>query len=180
MTDKTAVCVFPWELQILQLVHADSVEEVTIDKLCDVKQGAIKVEKIKLKHTEHPAPGLREQYEIMAYVDPEEDPAKDPRFGVRPAREQVRHGQGLPDAVHRAGVRALGAGNFKRALEEHADDVAPKPTYLKALDEGMTRSPQDMSVGELRRELKERGIKWSPREGQAELAKKLEGALAPA
>jgi predicted HTH domain antitoxin len=44
----------------------------------------------------------------------------------------------------------------------------------------MSRSPQDMSVGELRRELKERGIKWTPREGQADLAKKLEGALAPA
>jgi predicted HTH domain antitoxin len=38
----------------------------------------------------------------------------------------------------------------------------------------------DMTVGELRAELKERGIAWKVTEGQAELAAKLEAALAPA
>jgi hypothetical protein len=129
MTDKTAVCVFPWELAILQLVHNDSVEEVTIEKLCDVKQGAIKTEKIKLKHTQHPAPGLREQYEIMAYVDPEEDPAKDPQTEYDRLANKYGMDKDFPMPCIERVYGPFGAGNFKRALEEHAEDVGrSRPT----------------------------------------------------
>lgn len=180
MTDKTAVCVYPWELQIMQLVHNDAVEEISIDKLCDVKQGALRIEKIKLKHTEHPAPDLREQYEIMSYVDPESDPAKDPEAEYDRLANLYGLDKEFPIPVVERVYGPYNSGNFKRALEDFAKDGGEKPNILKAMDEGMSRAPTDMTVAELRTHLKERGIKFTYRDGQIELAKKLEEALAPA
>jgi hypothetical protein len=48
------------------------------------------------------------------------------------------------------------------------------------MDEGLEKEPSDMTVGELRAALKERGISWKVTEGQAALAAKLEANLAPA
>lgn len=180
MTDKTAVCVYPWELPILLLVHGGNVEEKSIDELCAMKEGVIKVEKLKLKHTEHPAPGLREQYEIMAYVAPDEDPALDP--AAEYDRLAMRYGmdKDLPIACVTRVYGEFSSGAFTSKLEEHAEDRAPKPTYLKAVDEGMSRAPADMKVGELRKELTARSIKWAVRDDQPTLARKLEDALSPA
>lgn len=179
MTDKTAVWVFPWELAILQLVHNDSVEQKTIDELCDLKK-PLKVEKQKLKHSEVAPPDLRQQFEIFEYVDPDEDPAKDPasEFDRMVAKYGMDKEFPMP-CVERV-YGQFSSGNFERMLKEKAEDRAEKPNYLKAIDEGMSRSPLDMTVGELRKELSARSIKWAVRDGQEQLAAKLEAALAPA
>lgn len=65
MTDKTLVCVFPWEAAILQEIHGSNFVEVSIDELSSLKD-AVKVTNTKLKHADKPAPDLRGQYELMA------------------------------------------------------------------------------------------------------------------
>ena len=44
MTDKTAVCIYPWEKPILEQIHGGAVDEASIDEMCSLK-GSIKVEK---------------------------------------------------------------------------------------------------------------------------------------
>lgn len=179
MTDKTAVCVFPWELPILQLVHGGAVEEKSIDELCDLK-GAVKVEKQKTKHSKVVPPDLRAQYEIMAYVEPDEDPANDPGGEYERMANKYGMDKELPIACVTRVYGEFTSGAFTRLLEEHREDRMPRPAALKARDEGLGKSPDQMSIGELREALKERGIPWNVTEGKAALAAKLEANLAPA
>jgi hypothetical protein len=178
--DNTAICVYPWELPILELVHLNSVEQVSIETMATQKEGVAKIEKIKLKHTQHPAPDLRSQLEAMAWVDPEEDPAKDP--GAEYERLAGKYGmdKDFPMPCVERIYGPFGSGAFEAKVKEFAKVRGPKPAWLKATDEGLDRHPKDMKVGELRKALTERGVKWNPRQGQEELAKMLEGALAPA
>jgi hypothetical protein len=180
MTDKTAVCVFPWEVPILQLVHQQEVEAVSIDELCKMREGVVKVEKQKQKHSDVMPPDLRQQYEIMAYVEPDEDPARDPAGEYERMANKYGMDKELPMTCVARIYGEFSTGNFERALKEHAEDCAPRPTYLKSMDEGMGKAPADMTVGELRKELTARGLKWAVREGHTELVAKLEAALAPA
>jgi hypothetical protein len=46
--------------------------------MATVKDGVVKKEKVKFKYDGRPGPDLRQQLEVMAYVDPEDDPALDP------------------------------------------------------------------------------------------------------
>lgn len=179
MTDKTAVCVFPWEIDILALVHGQAIEEVSIEQMCDLK-APMKVEKLKLKHTEHPAPDLRAQLEIMAYVDPDEDPANDPAGEYERLAMKYGMDKELPIACVTRVFGEFSSEAFTARLQKFAKDRQPKPNALKAADEGLNKEPKDMTVGELRAALKERGQKWNIREGQAVLAERLEAALAPA
>jgi hypothetical protein len=176
--DKTAVCIFPWELQILQHVHGGSVKETSIDELCSM-EGAAKVEKIKPKRAEGNlnGPSLREQYEIMVYVDPEQDPALDP------AAEYARLSQlyGMDADLPMLNVSRIygefNTGNFERLLATHAKETAPKPKLIAAMEIGLDNSPDRLSVAELRDALDAREVKWVPTENKATLVKKLEGAL---
>lgn len=180
MTDKTAVCVFPWELAILQLVHAQEVIEVPIEDMVKMKDGVVKVEKQKTKHSQNPPPDLRQQYEIMAYVAPDEDPALDPGAEYQRMADKYGMDKDLPMACVSRVYGEFSSGGFTKVLAEHATDRAPKPTYLKAQDEGMDKAPADMTVGELRKEITARGLKWAPRDGKETLVARLEEALAPA
>ena len=180
MTDKTAVCVFPWELAILQLVHQQEVVEVPIDDMCKMKDGVVKVVKQKLKHSKVLPPDLRSQYEIMAYVDPEEDPANDPAAEYERMANKYGMDKELPIACVTRVYGEFTSGAFTATLKEHARDRQPKPAYLKAADEGLGKAPDQMSIGELRDALKERGVPWKITEGKVALAAKLEANLAPA
>jgi hypothetical protein len=180
MTDKTAVCVFPWELQVLQLVHGGAVEEKSIDEMSAVKEGVVKIEKQKTKHSNVMPPDLRAQLEMMAYVDPEEDPARDPASEYQRMVDKYGMDKELPIPCVARVYGEFSSGAFERVLEKHAKDVAPRPTYLKAADEGLGKSPDQMSMKELRDALTERGVSWKATEGKAALAEKLEAALAPA
>ncbi len=78
LTDRTPVCVFPWEQPILEEIHGGNAQPVSIDELCDL-QGAAKVTKLKMLHKEaEEGPTMREQYEAMVRVDPENNPLNDP------------------------------------------------------------------------------------------------------
>lgn len=178
--DNTAICVFPWELPILERVHLNSVEEVTIDQVANPKDKAVKVEKLKLKHTEVPAPDVRSQLEAMVYVDPENDPVNDPAAEYARLADKYGMDKDFPMPVVERVYGDPSTGAFEAKLREYAEDRAEKPTFLRAIDEGLSKSPQDMTVKDLREALKERGIKWKVTEGREALAEKLEAALAPA
>ncbi len=180
MTDKTAVCVYPWELPILQLVHQQEVVEVPIDDMCKMKDGVLKVEKQKQKHSKVLPPDLRSQYEIMAYVEPDEDPASDPAGEYERMANKYGMDKELPIPCVARVYGEFTSGAFIAALKEHGKERMPKPAHLKAADEGLGKAPDQMSIGELRDALKERGVAWKITEGKAALAEKLEAALAPA
>jgi hypothetical protein len=178
--DNTAICVYPWELPCLELVHMNSVEEVSIDQMATTKDGRVKVEKLKLKHTEVPAPDLRSQLEAMVYVDPEDDPANDAAGEYERLAGKYGMDKDFPMAVVERIYGAFSSGAFEAKLKEFGKDHAEKPTFLRATEEGLAKHPKDMKVGELRKALTERGVKWNPRQGQPVLAQMLEDALAPA
>lgn len=177
MTDKTAVCVYPWELPILQLVHGGAVEQKSIDELCRVKDGVVKVEKQRTKHSKVVPPDLRQQYEIMAYVDQDEDPANDPAAEYERLANKYGMDKELPIACVTRVYGEYSSGAFERTLKEHAEDRPDKPTFLKAADEGLDKAPEQMSVKELREALNERDIEWKATESKQTLIDRLTGVL---
>lgn len=184
MTDKTAVCVFPWELPILQLIHGQDVKQRSIDEMCNVEKDAMKVERLRFKQRpEYPGHKpdmpitLREQLEVMQWVDPEEDPANDPVAEYSRMVELYGMDKEMPLACVARVYGEITSGAFTRVLAEHQKERVPKPAALKARDEGLGKSPSKMSVGELRAALNERGIEWTVSDAKAELVKKLEEVL---
>lgn len=179
MTDKTAVCVFPWELDVLALVHGQEIKEVSIDAMCNM-DGAVKIEKHKLKHAKVQPPELRHQLEIMAYVEPDQDPANDPAAEYNRMIEKYGMDKELPIPCVTRVYGEFSSGAFVARLKEHARERMPRPAALKAADEGLGKAPDQMSIGELRDALHERGVKWKVTESKADLIAKLEANLAPA
>lgn len=182
--DKTAICIFPWEMDVLQLVHGQEINEVSIDEMVSMN-GAVKVEKQKLKKlpelNQDYAPDMRAQLEAMCYVDPDEDPANDPASEYNRLIGTYGMDKDFPvPCVERVYGQYTGPKcAFAAKLREHADDRAPKPAHLKAED-GEAASPADMSRQELRVALKQRGIAFKATEGRDALAAKLEAVLEPA
>jgi hypothetical protein len=180
MTDKTAVCVFPWEIDVLALVHGQEIKEVSLDEMCSM-QGAVKVEKQKLKKlpelNQTYGPDLRAQLQAMCYVDPDEDPCKDPAAEYSRLAEKYGMDKDVPFPCVTRVYGEFSSGAFTAKLKEHADDSAEKPEHMGAGDEP---NPADMSREQLRAALTSRGIKWKATEGRDALAAKLEEALAPA
>lgn len=175
--DATAVCVFPWEKRILEMVHGQEVAEVSIDQMADVKEGVARREKIKFKYDGQPGPDLRQQLEGMAYVEPEEDPALDPATEYGRLIEKYGADKDLPIPVVTRVYGELDSGNFEKMLAEHAKDRGQKPAHLKAAGEGLPKAPNKMNVGELREALTARNIDWESSEGKTALREKLEGVL---
>jgi len=177
MTDATAVCVYPWEKRVLELVHGQDVEEVTIDEMADVKDGVVKKERVRVHGHLLQGPDLRQQLEAMAYVDPEEDPALDPASEYNRLAEKYGADKEFPMLVVERIYGQFDSGGFAKVLKEFSEESAPKPSHLKASDEGLLTPPNKMKVGELRQALTERGVEWDVSEGKKELREKLEGAL---
>lgn len=177
MTDATAVCVYPWEKAILEMVHGQDVQEVTIEQMAEVRDGVIKKEKIKFKYDGRPGPDLRQQLEAMAYVDPEEDPALDPTAEYGRLAEKYGMDKEFPMFMIERVYGRIESGAFEKVLQEHAKERTPKPAHLKAADEGLLKAPNKMNVGELREALTARGVDWETSEGKKDLLEKLEGVL---
>lgn len=183
MTDATAVCVFPWEVDILALVHGGDVKEVSIEEMCAM-QGAVKVEKQKLKKLPQLkakyAPDPKAQYEAMCYVDPDDDPANDPAAEYNRLVEKYGMDKELPIACVTRVYGELTSGAFAAKLKEHAEDRLPRPAVLDADEESEGQAFADMSIADLRATLRERGIAFRVTESKADLIAKLEESLAPA
>jgi hypothetical protein len=149
--DNTAVCVFPWEIDILQHIHMQEVKEVSIDEMANQKDGVVKVEKLKLKHTKLPAPDLRSQLEMMAYVDPK---TTRQRPGGRVQRLADKYGmdKDLPMPVRVAHLRRIQLGRLRGEAEAVRQGPPADARALKALDEGLGQGARpDVGEGAARR-----------------------------
>lgn len=177
ITDATAVCVYPWEKRILEHVHGQDVQDVSIDEMANQKDGVIRREKVKFKYDGMPGPDLRQQLEGMAYVDPEEDPAIDPAAEYNRLADKYGGDKDFPMLVVERIYGQFDSGGFTKVLAEHAKERVPKPAHLKASGEGLVKPPNKMNVGEIREALDARGIEWDASEGKVALREKLEGAL---
>jgi hypothetical protein len=184
MTDKTAVCVFPWELPILQLIHGGGVEEVQLEDLNNVNDGAMKIERLRFKkRAEYPGHipamplDLRAQLEVMQWVDPDEDPANDPMAEYGRLAEKYGMDKELPLACVTRVYGEFNSGAFEAKVKEFGKISLPKPTALRARDEGLGKSPNQMSVSELRIALSERAVEWTAKDNKQALVEKLSGAL---
>lgn len=175
--DNTAVCIFPWEMPLLQHVHQNNVEEASIEAMANQKEGVVKVERIKLKHApKHPAPDLKVQLEAMAYVDPEDDPALDPASEYNRLVEKYGMDKEFPmPVVERLyGPYQDDSCAFALKVKEQGKDRAPKPAHLRDGDEPEGQELGGLSREELRTVCRERGIPFKVTEGKEALLAKLE------
>lgn len=123
LTDRTPVCVFPWEQPILEEIHGGNAQPVTIDGLCDL-QGASKVTKMKMLHPKaEEGPTMREQYEAMVKVDAETSPLNDPEaeFGRMVEVYGMHVNVKLPNVEKVFGSPA----GFRKAMRDYAHGNVP-------------------------------------------------------
>jgi len=175
--DNTAVCVFPWEMPLLEHLHMNNVEEVSIDQMANLKDGVIKIERIKLKHApKHPAPDLRQQLEAMTYVDPEDDPALDPsaEYGRLADKYGMDKDFPIPVVERIFGQYQGDTCPFALKMKEHAKERASVPAHLRADGEGGEQPLAGMSREELRAACRERDIPFKATESKEALIAKLE------
>jgi hypothetical protein len=163
--DSTLAWVFPWEVPLIEEVQRGEVRTLTLEEISSLA-GAKEVKQMKLpsggkrkrlnkdEFVDVPfAPGLKEQFETMQKVDPENDPANDPEgewnrllnvYGMHPT-------VALPTVEKVYGNEA----NFKRALQQFR---GKRPEAEEDLSD---KSPAEMTRPELMRALKERGVRYS-------------------
>lgn len=198
MTDKTPVCVFPWEKALLQELHGGNVAEVSLDQLCS-KEGVSSVRPIKLpsggeretpegdeKKTVEKAPGMREQLGMMARVPRDEDPFQD--LDAEYARLTERYGM-HPDVAMSVVEKVFGkAPAFKRLVQPYRGSKPPAVDPIDgpgddafeqaaALDD---RAPADLEYTELKEACRARGIEFKGNAPRDELEEKLTDAIAAA
>lgn len=177
VTDATAVCVYPWEKPLLELIHGQDCEEVSIERMSEIKDGVVRKEKVKFKYDGMPGPDLRQQLEAMAYVDAEEDPALDPAAEYNRLVDKYGMDKDMPVPVVTRVYGEFNSGAFESVLKKHAEQRSEMPMHMKAKGEGLDRAPEKMSVAELRDALRDRGIKYKVTDSREVLREKLEQVL---
>jgi hypothetical protein len=175
--DETPVCVYPWEKPILELIHGQDIEFVTIDDMAEVRDGVAKIELAKLNYSKFHGPSLKQQLEGMAYVNPEADPAKDPASEWNRLIEKYGADEELPLPVVERVYGAFDGGRFTAVLETFGKESMPKPAHLKAAEEGLGKPVDQMTVSEIRAALDERDVPYERNATKKQLIELLEGAL---
>lgn len=189
LTDKTPVCVYPWERPLVEEVHGTSAILITIDQMCD-KTGAKSTKTLKLNGarrdqddqpmTPEYAPDLRRQLEMMATVDPDNNPVDDPAAEWGRCVERY----GMHDKVEVSVVEKV-YGNertFRACLRDFA--VGRVPDFLNYDEEGGEEAEEtplvDMTKAELQEKLTAMGVKFSPSAGKEKLMDLATDAIAEA
>lgn len=177
MTDKTAVCVFPWEMAILSQIHGGDVEEVSIDSMCALK-GAVKVQKNTYKRAygtdgdppPEVAPSLRKQLEAMAHVPDDESPVADPESEYGRLADKYGFDKEMPIPVVTRVYGEFMSGAFTAALKQAAESQVDQPSSKP------DKPIAEMSINEVRAELSKHGIDYEKTATKAELVDQLEMA----
>lgn len=165
MTDKTLVCVFPWEKPLLEEVHGGNATDVTIEELIDLK-GAVKVETVKLRHAADGVthgPNLEQQYIAMCQVNPDEDPVAFPESEYNRLAE--KYGMHLKVAVPNVEKVYGSFLNFRRILSQFKGKGQKDINELlgggSADDEPAEKTIAEMSRNDLMAHLKSHGVTFS-------------------
>jgi hypothetical protein len=155
MTDRTLVCVWPWEKPVLEEIHGSNAVEVSIDEMCELK-GAVSVKEVKLKHPKAvKGMTLREQFEAMSRVDPERSPLNEPEleFNRLMGRYGMHSEVKLPNVTKVFG----NFGNFRAALRDYSKGKVPAFLDTSSPIEDEEKPLAEMTDAEVRKALKERG-----------------------
>jgi len=179
ITDATLLCVFPWEKPLVEEIHGGSAVVVSIDDMCSL-DGVKNVKKIKLKervdlNDEPMVPSIgmtmRQQYEKMIEIDPEENPLQDPEaeFG-RMAEKYGMH----PDIAVPVVEKVYGsARNFRQCLREFAAGTTPE--FLRDDDESLIDAASEetpiaeMTATQMKATLDKRGVKYRANASKGDL-----------
>ena len=178
VTDKTAACVFPWEKPILERIHGGSVEEVSIDEMCNLK-GAARVEKNRSYQRQDGVesevpPNLRAQLEAMATVGENDDPSEDPQTEYNRLVEKYGMDAEVKMPVVSVVYGLATAGAFEREVQ---DAVARAKTEApRAKRQG--KPVEEMSINEVRKALRDAGIDYDQKAKLPELRDQLATATA--
>jgi hypothetical protein len=194
ITDKTAVCVYPWERPLLEEVHGSGATVVTIDQMCS-KDGVVSVKAIKMptsapdqdgnERVPDKAPDLRAQLTAMTRVPRDTDPFND--LGAEWGRLLEKYGMHPTVAVPVAEKVFGTAQGFRRMVQPYraSEPPAVDPIYGQdadldgdpaELDED--KAPADMSRDELKAALKSRGIAIKGNPSEDTLREMLTDAIA--
>jgi len=170
MTDATAVCVFPWELALMEEVHTGAnASEVSIEEMSSLK-GSVSVKPVKLKterqQVADKALSLEEQLRAMCRVDAEDDPKLDldteyhrlaEKYGMHPEVNQpvVKVVYGTPAQFRLAVKPFLGSKPPKGDIEETraAREEQPAP-------EDEEKPIAEMTKAELQARLKKEKVDY--------------------
>jgi hypothetical protein len=174
MTDKPTICVFPWEVQLLEVLHGDgSVEVQDIDSLSSVGAKAI-VQRIKLKHTEHAAPELREQ--LLAFCNTLPD-GIEPFENPRAEYERMVAVYGMHPEVKQSVVENV-YGRFESgAFSAVVKSVADAHNEAEVEHTPAAVDVEDMAGNELREALRARGVNFKNNDPLAGLRARLKAIL---
>ncbi len=170
-TDSTPVCVYPWEIAILEEIHGSSARMTTIDQLSSPPPGAraVKPKKMKLIYGKHHPPTVREQMEAMQKVSEDEDPFNDLDEEFVRLEECYGMDKDVPLSVAKKVYGSV--RNFRREVQKFRG-ASPPPNIAELLglevDEPdapdapeieQGKAPDEMSLGELRTALMDKGVR---------------------
>lgn len=176
LTDKTAICVWPWEQPILEEIHGGSAVAVTLDEMCDLKQ-PVRVKQLKLRHSQGGKMlTLREQLEAMVKLDPDTNPLEDPETEYdRLVGAYGRHLEvNLPNVTKVYGS----IGNFRRAMRDYANGRVPDFLDVSGpIQVEGEKKASDMTDAEIRAVLKEKKIPIPKNADREELEELLAGLV---
>lgn len=170
ITDRTPVCVFPWEQPILEEIHGVNASPITIDELCDLQGAKVKTVKPREREVEgkkvmvDEGPTMREQYEAMVEVDPESNPLNDPEAEF----ERLANTYGMHTQIKLANVEKVygSMGGFRMAMRDYAKGKTPDFVGETGPIEAEEKPLAEMSTPELRTLLKGRGVDVPKRAGR--------------
>lgn len=177
ITDKTAVCVWPWEKPLIEEIHGGQAILVSIDDMCS-KEGVKSTKKIKLKEGRRDqdgnemipeyAPDLRAQLTQMTLPSEDNNPMDDP--AAEYGRMLDKYGQ-HPDIKIAVVDKVFNNERmFRQAMRDFA--AGRTPDFLmddEGSEEESSIAISDMDPEQLREMLNKLGVKFPPKASRAKL-----------
>jgi len=180
--DATAVCVYPWEVPILEEIHGGGAQLTTPEEMASMK-GAASVKPIQMPYNKDadkllPLDRALVERQRVAYED---DPFHDLQsewtrlenlYGMDKELPMpvVKKVYGSPANFAQA-IRVFRSGTLPpKNIDELIHGAAPNPDEIPDDAEDLAElAPSDMTINQLRKQLKDAGIAYNARATRDEL-----------
>ena len=165
--DSTAVCVFPWEVLLLEEIHGEQAQMTNPEEMSAIR-GARSIKAIKMPYNEEADPVLPLKEELIARqrVAPGDDPLHDPASEYERLVSLYGMDKELPMPVVK---KVYGSpSQFAQSVKIFRKGSLP-PANIDDLIHGVTEdgddeedlesaAPEALSLNQLRKRLKEMGV----------------------
>lgn len=190
--DATAVCVFPWEVLILEEIHGEAAQLTTPDEMSKIK-GAASIKPIKMPYNPEAdaVPALKESLIAQLMVAANDDPFQD----LAGEYDRLVNLYGMDKELPMPVVKKVygSPAQFVQHVKMYRKGKLP-PEDIDALIHGVSVddedldleddldsiAPSDMSINQLRKKLKEMGVALPARATRDALVELLAEQLAAA